>query len=225
MYSAEDTFFLNRRMNRQRMIAYGFSEVDGRYQWSSILPGSRFAMTVFISQAGAVTTQIVDPDSQEEYVLHRISTVSGAFANQVREACDHILCEIADRCFDAYAFPSEGAGEVVRYIADAYGDEPEFLWEKFPANAIFRRKDNSKWYAALLRIPKSKLGLRGDQIIGIIDLRMQPAEAAQLVDGERCFPGYHMNKKHWFAICLDGSVPIATVLKRVDVSYEIAKKR
>ena len=38
-------------------------------------------------------------------------------------------------------------------------------------------------------------------------------------------PGWHMNKKHWYTICLNGSVPICEILSRIDASYQLAKKK
>ncbi len=60
--------------------------------------------------------------------------------------------------------------------------------------------------------------------IEIIDLRLQPDILSQTLDGIKYFPGYHMNKKHWYTICLDGSVEDAEICHRLDVSYELAKK-
>ncbi len=36
-------------------------------------------------------------------------------------------------------------------------------------------------------------------------------------------PGYHMNKKHWNTIVLDGTLTKKQVLKMVDDSYELVK--
>jgi predicted DNA-binding protein (MmcQ/YjbR family) len=33
-------------------------------------------------------------------------------------------------------------------------------------------------------------------------------------------PGYHMNKKHWNTVVLDGSIPTNEVLAMIDHSYE-----
>ncbi|MDE7400427.1 MAG: MmcQ/YjbR family DNA-binding protein, partial [Clostridia bacterium] len=35
---------------------------------------------------------------------------------------------------------------------------------------------------------------------------------------------YHMNKKHWLTIPLDGTVPIGEICSRLDQSYILAKK-
>ena len=105
-----------------------------------------------------------------------------------------------------------------------YGDELEFLWERFPNNAIFRRKDTGKWYGALLVLSRRKLGLASDDLVDILDLRIKSGEIETLVDKEKFFPGYHMNKKHWFTVCLDGSVPMEEIFRRIDDSYLLAKK-
>ncbi|WP_407524428.1 MmcQ/YjbR family DNA-binding protein [Lacibacter sp. MH-610] len=36
-------------------------------------------------------------------------------------------------------------------------------------------------------------------------------------------PGYHMNKKHWNTIFVDGSIPSALVKEWIDHSYELVK--
>ncbi|MBF1202590.1 MAG: MmcQ/YjbR family DNA-binding protein, partial [Fusobacterium periodonticum] len=36
-------------------------------------------------------------------------------------------------------------------------------------------------------------------------------------------PAYHMNKKHWCTICLDGTVELEKIYNLIDISYELAK--
>lgn len=38
-------------------------------------------------------------------------------------------------------------------------------------------------------------------------------------------PGYHMNKKHWNTVLLDGSVPDEEVLAMLDQSYRLARAK
>lgn len=64
----------------------------------------------------------------------------------------------------------------------------------FPNNAVVRNKQNRKWYAVFLRISESKLGLKGDNRIAIIDLALPPEMIDNLVDNEKFFEDYHMNK-------------------------------
>lgn len=104
----------------------------------------------------------------------------------------------------------------IAYIRDTYGDALEYLWQKFPDNAVVRRKDNRKWYAVLLTVSRRRLGFDSDERVEIIDLRMPPEEIEKQVDGVRLLPGYHMNKKHWVTVCLDGSVSFAEICRKID---------
>lgn len=121
-------------------------------------------------------------------------------------------------------FKSEDARNVIRYVRENYQDELEFLWPRFPKNAILRRKDTGEWYAAVLVVSKRKLGLDSDETVDILDLRIRTDDIGFVVDHQRYFPGYHMNKNHWYTICLDGSVPGEEMRQRIDASYELAEK-
>ncbi len=222
----DNAFFNNRKMNRERLLAYGFAETGGGYAWAADLLGGQFTLAVFISGDGKIATRVVDCASQEEYVLFRVADAVGGFVGKVRQAHDDKLAEIAAHCFDANVFKSADAHNVIQYIAGQYGDSPEFLWPRTPENAIFRRRDNAKWYAALLTVKKAKIGLQpGDEKIEILDLRIAPDEVDALIDQEKYFPGYHMNKRHWFTICLNGSLPSGEIFARIDASYQLARKK
>ncbi|MFM2490662.1 MmcQ/YjbR family DNA-binding protein [Enterococcus avium] len=63
-----------------------------------------------------------------------------------------------------------------------------------------------------------------DEQIEILDLRNQPEKVAALVKEKNYFPGYHMNKKYWLTICLDGTVPFKEIKLLIDESYQLALK-
>jgi predicted DNA-binding protein (MmcQ/YjbR family) len=60
-----------------------------------------------------------------------------------------------------------------------------------------------------------------------INLKCDPAFALELREKySSVLPGYHMNKKHWNTILIDGKVPDKEIFKWIDHSYElIAGKR
>ena len=217
-----DGLFKYKKLNLEKLLPFGFVENDGKYMYSADILDGQFRMTVVIAEDGTVGTRVIDPALNEEYVLHRASGVSGTFVGMVRADHEKILREISEACFEPHVFKSDCAQKVIQHVRDTYGDELEFLWRRFPGNAIFRRKDTKKWYAALLLLSKRKLGLDSDEIIDILDLRIAAADIGAVVDGVRYFPGYHMNKKHWYTICLDGSVPVEEIARRIDASYELA---
>ncbi|MCL1824797.1 MAG: MmcQ/YjbR family DNA-binding protein [Betaproteobacteria bacterium] len=215
--------FKKRKVNIQHLVSFGFTkQQDGKYAYSTEIVDGQFQMIVVITEAGDVNATLIERDSEEEYVLHRVSGASGSFVGKVKEEYEGILNFISTKCFDPDVFKSEYAKKVIQYARDSYEDELEFLWQRFSDNAILRRKDTNKWYAALLVLSKRKLGLDSDEIIEILDLRMNPEDAEIVLDGCKYFPGYHMNKKHWFTICLDGSVPLEEIYQRIDASYALS---
>lgn len=127
-----------------------------------------------------------------------------------------------DKSFEI--FKSKQARQIIKYAKEKYDNELEFLWIKFPNNAIFRHKENKKWYAALLSLEENKLGIESDKIIDIIVLKNKRENIINLIDNKKYFAGYHMNKRHWFTIKLDDSVPIKEIYDFIDESYFITNK-
>ena len=55
-----------------------------------------------------------------------------------------------------------------------------------------------------------------------INLKCNPAFAIELRERySSVTPGYHMNKKHWNTIYLDGTIPDKEVFAWIDHSYEL----
>jgi predicted DNA-binding protein (MmcQ/YjbR family) len=54
------------------------------------------------------------------------------------------------------------------------------------------------------------------------NLKCNPAYAQELRQAypEDVLPGWHMNKKHWNTVRLEGSLPDAMIIKLIDHSYE-----
>ena len=174
--------------------------------------------------ADAVETTVIDLATEEPYTLFLADEASGSFVGAVRAEYESVLTDIAENCFDACVFKSEYSQLVIKYIAEKYGDKLEFLWEKFDDNAIWRRQDNKKWYGIILTVTKNKLGLPSDERVEALDLRADPDRIPEMVDGVKIFGGWHMNKKHWITVCLDGSMPLDDICRMIDISYNLAKK-
>lgn len=219
-----DTLFKRRRTIIKRLISFGFSPKGKGYSYSTSLVDGQFEMTVLISKDEKISADVVDCSSGERYVLHQVSGAKGAFVGQVKQEYKNLLAKIAEACFEPNVFKSHEAGLIIQYIRKKYQNELEFLWPRTPDNAIVRWHDNAKWYAALLTVKREKIRLTGEDAIEIIDLRMKPEDIEALEDGKRYFPGYHMNKKHWVTICLDGSVSLEEIFQRIDESFVLAAK-
>lgn len=219
-----DQIFKNKKANRSKLLSFGFTSQDERLDYTTNLVNGQFQLMVSVQADGGVKTKVIDNEFKDAYVLHLTSCAVGGFVGRVRSEYQAVLQQIADTCFEAEVFKSAPAQAIIRYVSDKYGDELEFLWPKLSDNAIWRRKDNQKWYAVILVVSKRKLGLDSDEIVEVIDLRMPPEQLEAIVDNQTYFRGYHMNKKHWISLCLDGSIPVEEICSRLDESYRLAKK-
>lgn len=58
-----------------------------------------------------------------------------------------------------------------------------------------------------------------------MNLKCQPEHAVELRDVfEAVIPGYHMNKRHWNTIILDGTLPESEIQRMIDHSYALVVK-
>jgi predicted DNA-binding protein (MmcQ/YjbR family) len=61
-----------------------------------------------------------------------------------------------------------------------------------------------------------------DEVPTRVNLKCDPDLALELRDRyEQVMPGYHMNKKHWNTVVLDGVIPDAEIRTMIDHSYEL----
>ena len=64
--------------------------------------------------------------------------------------------------------------------------------------------------------------LTGFDIPLSVNLKCEPELSMELRERyEAVQPGYHMNKKHWNTIVVDGTIPLKEILKMIDHSYDM----
>ncbi len=215
--------FDNKKYNPKKLLEFGFKKTENGYIYKTKLMNGEFILTVSIDNENKLTTETTEKDTGDLYTLH-LTYSEGSFVGELREEYNSVLKDIAQECYEIGIFRYENSYKIIDYIKSKYNDDVEYLWEKFPDNAIARRKDNQKWYLAILTVTKDKLGFESKDKIEVIDLRAKPEELPELIKQENIYPGYHMNKKHWITIPLDGSICIDEIYKRINESYSLAKK-
>ena len=216
-------FIKNKKINFKKLKEFGFELIDNSYYYHTSLLKNQFKMSVKINIDNSIFTEIIDVETNEPYVLHLLEIKRSGYSEKIYKAYSEILEKVKKVCFEDEIFKANYTKEIVAYVKNKYGDELEFLWEKSPKNAVVRRKSSNKWYAVILTIPKRKIGLESDEVIEVINLHNIPKEIEKLIDYKRYFPAYHMNKKHWCTICLDGTIELKEIYKKIDISYELAK--
>lgn len=216
-----DELFCRKTFNTEKALLLGFTQKNNNYIYEVEILDNLFILQTVISSDGSIDTNLTEKATGEEYILYKTNAV-GSFVGDVRKAVETVLAKVADKCYDIEVFKSSQAKEVICYVREKYGDELEFLWDKFPDNAVWRRKDTAKWYGAILTVAKSKLGIDSKETAEIIDLRIQPQKMAELLENKNYYPGWHMNKNNWYTIILDGSITNEEIYSRIDESYSLA---
>lgn len=212
-----------RKLNREKILQHGF-DIDGENFIRRQKISGDLTLTIIIDSKGSVTTKIFDSDG-EPYTLHLVEGAAGKFVGAVKAEHERILAEVMAQCFDDEIFSARQTKFIVAHIDETFGDAPEFLWEKYPTFAVFRRRDNRKWYALIAGIPKKFLRLEGDGDVEIMNVRVEPDELDRIADDEKYFRGWHMNKRSWLTVRLDETLTDEELTARLETSFKLAARK
>lgn len=113
--------------------------------------------------------------------------------------------------------------EIFTWVKAAYGTEPDYPWQD--ENAVLRHKDNNKWYGVILTVAEKKLGMSGDRMVDVLNVKCDPLLIGSLRQQEGYFPAYHMNKEKWISMLLDGTVAAEEIKNLIDLSYRLTKSK
>ena len=212
------------RLQIEKLANFGFRSENGDFIYETNISDGAFRLSVKVNNDGKLFTRLIDVESNEPYILHLVENAQGSFVGEVRAAYWETLNRIGEICGEHGAFRGAYVVELLNYVRDTYGDEIEYPWKDMDA-AVIRSHLTKKWYAVFMKIHPNKIGLGGNQPIRIMDLHGTAEQVTTLVDGEKYFPGYHMNRKYWYTICLDGSVPMEDLRDRIDESFVLSQPK
>lgn len=220
----EQEVFKRTHLDFSKIEAYGFRKQSLIYHYEKTIMNNTFSVCIQIDKNGKIFGKIYDLDTSLEYVNFRIESQNGKFVNQVRDEYKKVLEDIRDCCCERSYFQFEQTNRVVKYIINKYGNYPEFLWDKSPDYGVFRNGLNSKWYAIIMCIDKSKLeGVQGD--IEILNIKIDENERDFLLKQKGFYKAYHMNKQKWITITLDNQVKDSYIYSLIDTSYDLIHKK
>ena len=115
---------------------------------------------------------------------------------------------------------------VLEYVKKKYKSEIEYLWKRFPGYAVFRHEDNRKWYGIVMDVPRSKLGLSGDECVDILNVKLDDLLLRDiLLQQEGYLPGYHISRGNWISILLDGTVSFEEICGMIDASFAVTASK
>ena len=115
--------------------------------------------------------------------------------------------------------------EFEKLVYDTYGEAADRPFAKDQDTLVFRHSGNRKWFAIVMTVPGSRLGLKDDGVIDIVNLKCDPEVLLSVLGEAGIFPAYHMNKSHWLSVALDGSCERGTVEWLLSISYNLTRTK
>ena len=212
-----------KKIDTKKMLSFGFVKNDGIYVYKTDILDGQFYIELTVSNGEKLFVRVVEKEFDEEYTLHLVPEAVGSFVGAVRGEVEEILEKFEHKCCEKEIFKWKQTYAVIEYVKNTYGSDIEFLWEKSPDSAVFRRSDNKKWYGIIMTVPFKRLGVDSDKEAEVVNLKASPENIDRIIDSKSVFPAYHMNKKNWFTVVLDGSISNKDLFSYIDTSYILAK--
>ena len=113
--------------------------------------------------------------------------------------------------------------EFKSYIEETYGAVGEYLFANDLTTCVFRHASNRKWFAIIMEIPKTKLGLQSEGTVAVVNLKCDPRLIGSFRLEAGIYPAYHMSKAHWLTVTLDGTVVADKLKFLLEMSYDLTK--
>lgn len=218
MKEIEKAYFSRYTVVIDKLLAYGFIEEGKSYIYKKKINNGEFE--VIITYDGKVDGKIIDLSLEEEYTnFRRID--AGSFSNKIKSEYETILIDIRTFCFIERYFIAGQANRINDYLFNKYQVTPSFLWKKYPHYAVYRKNDN-KWFAVILDIKLNKIDkdLESEEIIEIINVKINPSFKVEYLKKKGIYEAYHMNKKSWITLKLDDTLSDAFIIDLIDQSYK-----
>ena len=115
--------------------------------------------------------------------------------------------------------------EFASFIEDFYSISYDCPFDDELDAWVFRHPDNKKWFALVMRIKKCKLGVDSNEFIDVVNLKCAPEIMDDLWEESGVFPAYHMSKKHWLTLALDGTCSDDTIKWVLKISYDLTRRK
>lgn len=100
----------------------------------------------------------------------------------------------------------------------------DYPWKDTPDYTVFRHADNRKWFALIANVKYRTLGLDQPGNVDFLNLKSDPDLIETLVHEPGILPAYHMNKRYWLTIPLDGTCPSERIQSLIALSYQLTSK-
>ena len=223
----ESKIFERKTVIESALIPYGFQKTNKGYLYTKDFLKGAFKAQVIITSGGVVSGKVIDNGTDEEYILLHVENQSGAYVAKVTKAYTLILKDIAAACFRTNPFLKPQSNRLTLSIECQYQEKPDYPFAKLPTYGVFRYPANRKWYALIMNLKRALVdkectGRQKDEIVEVLNLKIEENSEQDLLKIRGIYPGYHMNRAHWISIILDDSLEDEFILTLIDKSRTFA---
>ena len=210
------------KINKNALIDYGFKLDNNIYYLSKNIFNDKFKVKIKIDDN--LESVVIDNNAGVEYILVDVEDAVGSFVGTIKEEYQSLLDDIIKKCTINEKYQYKQTRDVIKYIKKTYHNIPEYLWKNDNLTGAIRNSINNKWYGLIMVIPASKLGLDSNDLIEVINVRYQKDLTDEVVNNKSIFKAWHMNKKSWITIVLNGELANEIVYSLIDNSYNLSSK-
>ena len=108
--------------------------------------------------------------------------------------------------------------QILAFAEQNLGCKTDSPWVKTPNYVVMRHALSKKWAGIIMDIPACYIGVGEDEIIDVMNVKLDPLLIASLRNEEGYAPAWHMSKEHWLTVRLDGTVPVEQACALLEMS-------
>lgn len=204
------------RYEESKLLSYGFIKQENGYVYSEYLNDHEYYCRLEIIN-DALHVDVYDAFDElflPFYVLHH----NGAYVANVKAEVETIIANVFDACFEKCDIRQL----LSTYAQNCFHTIPEYPWEN-NTHCVLKTSKQHKWYALFMHIPYETLGIKQSGNVDVVNIKADPLLITKIIDHQRYFPAYHMNKKYWLTVLLNRNTDIEQVKKLIHDSYDLAE--
>jgi predicted DNA-binding protein (MmcQ/YjbR family) len=214
---------ISKRFNRfkyqdSKLLKYGFTKEKDTYILRQLSSSKEFTFYLEITPK-KVLSSVIDNATEEEYMPFYIETINGEFVGEIRNEFELLIKSILSTCYEK-DYENDLLHQVIKHVKEKYNAKPEYLWSDSPNTFVFRH-EGAKWFGIVMDIPYNKVGIDSKEIVYVMNVKVPSEQIEDLIKQNGIVPAYHMNKKYWISILLDGSISLENIANLIKVSYNM----
>lgn len=201
------------------LLEYGFKQENENYVLEKSL-NEELYFTFIITQK-SFRIDVYEKNTNEQFLPFYIKNVDGSYLLEIKSNIEDEIKKVLNYCFKKNNIREQ----LLSYVKQKYNTVPVYPWKDSPTFCTIKTTQKQKWYGLFMNIPYKTLGLKGEKLVEVLNLKNNPETISYLIDYKNFFPAYHMNKKYWYTVLLDKEIDLEKVKTLIDESYQAVEKK